>query len=128
MPEIFLQMKLTNLIESHFILPLVVLFAIVRRVLIDGRLGIGFGIVYDLVKERMGVKFEDCDVRVLEAEVACEGGETDVPVGDGALRDRMAPFAREGHAVERGDVEDKEVAGAGYIELLYSYQLVVSEL
>ena len=118
MPEIFLQMELTNLVESLFILPLVVFLAIIRRVPIDGRLGVGFGLVHDLVKECMGVELEDCDVRVLEAEIACEGGEADVPVGDGAGRDRVAPFAGEGHAVKRGDVEDEEVAGAGYIELL----------
>lgn len=117
-PEIFLQMKLTDLVESLLVFPVVVLLAIVRRVLIDSRLRVGFGIVHDLVEECMGVELEDCDVRVLEAEVASEGGEADVPVGDGAWRDGVAPFAGEGHAVERGDVEDEEVAGAGYIELL----------
>ena len=106
MPEIFLQTKLTGLIKSLFILPVVVLLAIIRRVLIDTRLGVRFGIVYDFVEECMGVELEDCDVRVLEAEVVCEGGEADVPVGDSAWGDRVAPFAGEGHAVERGYVED----------------------
>ena len=33
-------------------------------------------------------------------------------------RDRVAPFTGEGHAVQRWDVEDEEVAGAGVVELL----------
>lgn len=111
-------MNLTRLIECILLTFVLILLAVVLRILVDGRLGVGFGIVHDLVEESVGVELEDCDVGVLEAEVVGEGGEAHVPVGDGARRDGVAPFAGEGHAVERGDVEDEEVAGAGGIELL----------
>lgn len=79
MPEIFLQRKLTVLIESSLIPLLPILTANIQRVLIDRRLGVGFRVVHDLVDESVGVELEDCDVRVLEAEVGRECSETDVP-------------------------------------------------
>ena len=80
-------------------------------------MGIGFGVVDDLIEEGVGVELEDGGVGVFAGEVGREGGEAGVPVGEGAGRDGVAPFAGEGQAVERGDVEEEEVAGAGGVEL-----------
>ena len=111
-------MNLTHLLESILLTRLLILRAIIRRVLIKAGLGIGFGVVDDLIEEGVGVELEDGGVGVFEGEVGREGGEAGVPVGDGAGRDGVAPFAGEGQAVERGDVEEEEVAGAGGVELL----------
>lgn len=118
MPEVFLERVLTALVESILLPLLLVLTTSIHCVLIDGRLGVGFGIVHDRVEESVGVELEDRGVRVLEAEVGREGSEAGVPVGDGARRDRVAPLAGEGHAVERGDIEDEKVTGAVGVELL----------
>ncbi len=117
MPEILLQVNIADFIESVYLARVLVLLAIVRRVFVEARLGVGFGVVDDLGEEGVGVELEDGGVGVVEGEVGREGGEAGVPVGDGAGRDGVAPFAGEGHAVERGDVEEEEVAGAGGVEL-----------
>ena len=116
-PEILLQRNLTHLDQIGLLVRFVILFAVVLRPLIDLGLIVGFGVVHDLVEEGVGVELEDRGVPVVVGEVGGEVGEAGVPVGDGAGGDGVAPFAGEGHAVERGDVEEEEVAGAGGVEL-----------
>ncbi len=119
MPEILLQLKTADIIESAHHARVPILLAIIRRVPVEARLGVGFGVVDDLGEEGVGVELEDGGVEVVAGEVGREGGEAGVPVCDGAGRDGVAPFAGEGHAVERGDVEEEEVAGAGGVELFF---------
>ena len=123
MPEILLQLNPTDVIEIILVTRRFILLAIIRRVFIPTGLGIGFRVVDDLVEKGVGVEEEDGGVGVVEGEFGREGGEAGVPGGDGARGDGVAPFAGEGHAVERGDVEEEEVAGAGDVELLRKGQL-----
>ena len=116
-PEILLQLHATNLVEIILLARRLVLLAVVRRVLINRRLRVGFGILDDFGEKGVRVELEDCHVRVCVRQVGGEVGEAHVPVRDGAGRDRVAPFAREGHQVQGRDVENEEVAGAGEIEL-----------
>ena len=88
----------------------------------------GCGVVDDLVEEGVGVELEDGGVGVFEAEVGREGGEAGVPVGDGAGGHGVAPFAGEGQAVERRDVEEEEVAGAGGVELFFVWKTRSADL
>ena len=118
-PEILLQLYPAHLVEIVLLARRLVLLAIVRRVFVNRCLRVGFGVVEDVVEEGVDVELEDGGVGVRTGEVGCEKGEARVPVGDGAGRDRVAPFAGEGHAVEGWDVEDEEVAGAGDVELWY---------
>ena len=123
MPEIPFQLNPTDVIEIILLTRRLILLAIIRRVFIQTRFGIGFRVVDDLIEEGVGVEEEDGGVGVAEGEVGREGGEAGVPGGDGARGHGVAPFAGEGHAVERGDVEEEEVAGAGGVELLRKGQL-----
>lgn len=66
----------------------------------------------------MGVEVEDCGVGVGKREGGGEGMEAGVPGCDGGGGDGVAPLVGEGEAVEGGDVEEEEVAGAGCVELL----------
>ena len=116
-PEIIFQLHATNLVEIILLARRLVLLAVVRRVLIDRRLLVGFRIVDDFGEEGVRVELKDCHVRVYVRQAGGEVGEARVPVRDGAGRDWVAPFAREGHQVQGRDVEDEEVAGAGEIEL-----------
>ena len=116
-PEILPKRNLTRIIEVALLARGFVLLALIRRVPIGARLGIGGGVIDDGVEEGVGVEVEDGGVGVAAGEVGREGSQAGVPVGDGAGGDGVAPFAGEGHAVERGDVEDEEVAGAGSVKL-----------
>ena len=116
-PEIIFQLHATNLVEIFLLACRLVLLAVVRRVLIDRRLRVGFGVVDDFGEEGMRVELEDCRGWVCVRQVGGEVGEARVPVRDGAGRDGVAPFAREGHEIQGRDVEDEEVAGAGGVEL-----------
>ncbi len=119
MPEILLQVNIADYIESVHRARVLILLAVIRRVFVETRLGVRFGVIDDLGEEGVGVELEYGGVGVGAGEVGRERGEAGVPVCDGAGRDGVAPFAGEGHAVERGDVEEEEVAGAGGVELFF---------
>ena len=124
-PKIPLHADPAHLLPIVLVARLVVLLAVIRRAEIALRLRVRRGVVHDCGEEGVGVEAEERRVGVALGEGGGEGGEGGVPVGDGAGGDRVAPFAGEGHAVERGDGEEEEVAGAGGVELFFGAQGLV---
>ena len=98
-PEILLQLDPTLLVEIILCGRIFVLGAILRRVFVNGRLGVGFRVVHHLAEEGVRIEMEDGGVGVLVRQGGGEGEEARVPVCDGEGGDRVAPLAGEGHAV-----------------------------
>ena len=116
-PKILLQLDTTLLAEVVLRGGLFVFAAMLRRIFVNGRLGVGSRVVHHFAEQGVRVEMEDGGVGMLAGQVGGQGEKALVPIRDGERRDGMAPLAGEGHAVQGRDVEDEEVAGAGDVKL-----------
>lgn len=72
MPEVLLQPDTALFVEIILLAQVFVLAAIVRRVLVKGRFGVGFRVIHHFVEEGVRVEVEKCDVWVCKGEVVRE--------------------------------------------------------
>ena len=61
-PEVLLQLDAAFVVEIILLARRFVLLAIVRRVVVNGCLRVGFRVVHDVVEEGVRVEVEDCGV------------------------------------------------------------------
>ena len=79
-PEILLQLDTALLAEIILRGRIFIFGAILRRVLVNGRLGVGSRVVHHLAEEGVRVEMEDGGVGMLVGQVGGEGEEALVPV------------------------------------------------
>lgn len=79
-PEIVLQLHPANILIIIFLALMNVLLALVRCILVNLCLRVGFGVIDDFVEQGVGIEVEDGGVGVVESEVGGEIREACVPV------------------------------------------------
>lgn len=99
---------------------LLVIGAVASGVLERSGLGVARRVIQDLVEKSIGVKREDASVGMLLLERCSEVGDALVEVSNGSLLQADTVFSLAGgerRTLDRGDVQEEEVAGTACVEL-----------